>query len=653
MAVLETIRVKFGILITVLIAVALLGFIIDIPSCTQYFQSSKQEDKNVGYINGQPVSLSEFSAELELINSASQSSSNKEEQKLLNDEAWQSMIIKKVFIPNAQAAGLNVIDKEVIGVMSRKIDSPAITQNPMFCDENGIFYPDSYVAFVKLCSQNPSYKGLWDKVYSDVYKNLYHYKYTSLLANSNITNDLMLKNQLNEYNTTFDIEFISIPFDNERDTTIVVSDAEISDYYNSHIKLYKQVPSRDIEYVHFVTKPSEKDILETKKFMEDVHGEFSTTDDMALFLSSNSDRNYSEHWYADGELNTIPSELKDFVSSNNSGVSEIIKDGDSFYTVRIMKQAKVADSIYVKTINIMEPDSLFNNAPAQWISQISGFESLMSMPKGTTTVLNGRKFQIVDRSKLVNKKQIAILEKEIIPGEETIENYRSMANDFLSKVNSADNFAQVAKELGYYPHTVNNMYESAEKLGSVDNTKDVTRWAFNAGNGQVSDVIPVDLTNFIVAAVKGVHDEEYTPVSELYNRIKEHLYREKYAQKKLDEVSSAIKGVESLNQISNMYAGATISSKDDLIFQDSDYNGVEPKLIGAASVAEVGKISKPIAGNAGIYIFKVTNRETKNTFNEQEIIDRNMQKVNYTTSSMLLPEMMNAANVKDYRPRYF
>ena len=102
-----------------------------------------------------------------------------------------------------------------------------------------------------------------------------------------------------------------------------------------------------------------------------------------------------------------------------------------------------------------------------------------------------------------------------------------------------------------------------------------------------------------------------------------------------------------------MYAGATISSKDDLRFQDSDYNGVEPKLIGAASVAEVGKISKPIAGNAGIYIFKVTNRETKNTFNEQEIIDRNMQKVNYTTSSMLLPEMMNAANVKDYRPRYF
>ena len=51
MAVLETIRVKFGILITVLIAVALLSFIID-PSTLQSVSSSMSSKYDVGEIDG-------------------------------------------------------------------------------------------------------------------------------------------------------------------------------------------------------------------------------------------------------------------------------------------------------------------------------------------------------------------------------------------------------------------------------------------------------------------------------------------------------------------------------------------------------------------------------------------------------------------------
>ena len=50
MAVLETIRVKFGIVITVLIAVALLSFIID-PSTLQSVSSSMSSKYDVGEID--------------------------------------------------------------------------------------------------------------------------------------------------------------------------------------------------------------------------------------------------------------------------------------------------------------------------------------------------------------------------------------------------------------------------------------------------------------------------------------------------------------------------------------------------------------------------------------------------------------------------
>ena len=54
MAILETIRVKFGIVITVLIAVALLSFIID-PSTLQSVTASMSSKYDVGEINGKSV----------------------------------------------------------------------------------------------------------------------------------------------------------------------------------------------------------------------------------------------------------------------------------------------------------------------------------------------------------------------------------------------------------------------------------------------------------------------------------------------------------------------------------------------------------------------------------------------------------------------
>ena len=653
MAVLETIRVKFGILITLLIAVALLGFIIDVPSCTQYFQFSDQEDTNVGVIDGEPVTYSEFSTELERLTSVNQlmnnSSATNEQQKMLNDNAWYSIINKKLFIPNAEKAGITVTENEVLDVISGNIVSPVMTQNPLFCDQYGVFSQDYVLNFIELCEQNPSYKVLWDDLTNQVYNYLYYTKYMSILTNSDYTNPLMLKNQLVENNTTFDMEFVTLPYGYEKDSTIVVSEAEISDYYNSHLKFFKQLASRDIEYVSFVTVPSDDDIVEAKKQIDEVYKDFSTTDEMQSFLSYNSDRDYDEHWYAEGELNVVSRELNDFVFENRSGVSEIIKDGDSFLAVRIMNQARVPDSVYVKVINMMDPDSLFNEATAQWYPQMPGFEKLMTQDKGSVITLNGYKFQVVDKTRPVAKKQVAILEKEITPSEETIEKYRAMANDFRSKVNSADNFAQVARESGLYSQSVPNMLESADRLGSLSNTKEVTRWSFKAEKGQVSDVIDVDAINFVVAAVKGVHNEGYTPLEECSSRINGILYGEKLAQKRLAEVSNQINGVESLKAIATMF-NTSVMTKDDVTFDFSDYS-LEPKVVGAASVAEVGKII-PVAGEAAIYVFKVTDRQAADIYSEQEILDRNAQQATYSTN-YVLPEMMQAADVKDYRARFF
>ena len=152
MAVLETIRVKFGIVITVLIAVALLSFIID-PTTLQSVSSSMSSKYDVGNIDGKAVSYTDFQAELDkftTINEISTGSSakNEEQQKSINNAAWQSLIDQYLFVKNAKKAGLNVGEEEMLAMMSGEMDSPVFTQNPTFYDENGVFSKQRLLEFV-------------------------------------------------------------------------------------------------------------------------------------------------------------------------------------------------------------------------------------------------------------------------------------------------------------------------------------------------------------------------------------------------------------------------------------------------------------------------------------------------------------------------
>ena len=156
MAVLETIRVKFGILITVLIAVALLSFIID-PSTLQSVSSSMSSKYDVGEINGKSVSYTDFQADIDRFTAVNEimtgsSVQSEEMQTSIRNAAWQSLVDKYLFIKNAKAAGLNVGEEEMVDIISGVIDSPVFTQNPAFCDENGVFSPALLNDFVNCLS---------------------------------------------------------------------------------------------------------------------------------------------------------------------------------------------------------------------------------------------------------------------------------------------------------------------------------------------------------------------------------------------------------------------------------------------------------------------------------------------------------------------
>ena len=305
MAVLETIRAKFGIVITALIAVALLSFIID-PQTLQQVWFSLSSKSDVGKISSKSISYEEFQKEVDKLTSL-YGARGEEQQQEINNLAWQTMINKYLFIRNANKAGINVSDAEMVSIISGNIASPVLAQNPYFVDENGVFSVDRVIEMSKIASSDQSgqARNFWNYVQNEVKNEMYYSKYVSLLNQSNFNNTLMVANQIAESNNTFNVEYVMVPFGFEKDSTIVVSDKEIKAYYDAHKKFYKQPASRDIEYVEFEIKPSAEDIELANNAIVKVYDEFKSTSDVKNFLSRNSDRKFDETWYKEGELNTV------------------------------------------------------------------------------------------------------------------------------------------------------------------------------------------------------------------------------------------------------------------------------------------------------------------------------------------------------------
>ena len=660
MAVLETIRVKFGIVITVLIAVALLSFIID-PTTLQSVSSSMSSKYDVGNIDGKAISYNDFQAEVDkftTINEISTGSTakNEEQQIAIRNAAWQSLIDQYLFVKNAKKAGLNVGAEEMVAMMSGEMDSPVFTQNPTFFDENGMFSKQRLLEFVEYVSSDETgrLQMFWDYLQNTALTQEYYEKYMSLFSQSNFVNPLMLAEQVAENNNTFDVEFAMVPFGYAVDSTIVVSDKEIKAYYDAHKKFYKQPASRDIEYVVFEVVPSAADYTAANQALVEVYNEFATTENMKSFLLANSDRQYDAHWYKAGELNALSAAVNEFVFNGKESVSSVIAEGESFYAVRVLESANVPEQVQVKyaPANSENLAEALAAAQAEWIPQTPGFEELMTLKKGQQATINGLVFQVVDTKDAAPRKRVAVLEKKAVAGKETVNEYYSKANTLATmSAGKYESFQKAVDSLGVYAHPVVKMLESADRLGSVEDTKEVTRWAFDAKVGKVSNIITVNNNYFIVAALKGINKEGYIPVSEVAPRIKSTLYAQKAAEKKAAEVAEKVAGLETMEAVAEAL-NTTVSTKSGIAFSSLTSQGLDPKFIGAASVAEDGKICGPVAGTIGVYVYKVTGRDTGAFFTEEDAKNRDAQLAQYSTQ-MVVPTMMDDAEVKDNRARFF
>ncbi|MBO7249292.1 MAG: SurA N-terminal domain-containing protein [Bacteroidales bacterium] len=696
MALLEKIRVKLGVLITVLIAVALLSFIID-PSTLDMTLRSLSSKYDVGEINGQSIKYEDFNEKVEYykniytMTSGSQAVSEEMMENIYNT-AWQELQNEIMVLPAIKAAGVVVGDDEMFDLVQGKEISPVIAQEGIFMDASGNFSRTQLKEFLNAIPNDASgnLSTYWAFLKKSIEEQQYFTKYNSLLSQSNVLNPVELRRGIEDNNVTSNVDFVVVPFGFEPDTTITVSSSEVNAYYKSHKEQYKQNASRDVEFVVYEVVPSEKDINDAKTLIEEAYVDFQTTDNLKSYLLNNSDTPLQEYYFSQEELAASDSKLAEFAFETKKPTSLApYQNGDVFVAARISDTKMMSDSVFVQHILLSANDearadslvkvinkganfselaakfsldqnpNVANPGDIGWMTQtmmIPGMQSVLTMNAGKcekmTTNYGVHVVRVTQKTKSVKKVQLALLTKEIISSPATFQEYYSKANNLASRrEGKIEKFTQIVDEEKLPVVPAFNVVEGAKKLSMYENTIEVSRWIYDAKVGDVSPIITVDNKYFFVVAVTNVREEGYAPVISIYAQLESAVAFDKRAEKLVEEVKAKIEGQTSMEQISEVL-NTTVSNKSDVAFGSISSQSLDPVLVGAIAGAKEGEIVGPVKGNIGVYVLKVNGRETGAFYTEDDAKMRESQVSTYQLN--MLPYVFNQmGDVKDNRARFF
>ena len=685
MAVLEKIRVKFGILITVLVALALLSFILD-PQTLRSAADRFSSDNKVGSMNGKSVSYKEFYEELntytEIAKMMGQNPSSEEENAQLRDAAWQSIFDNEVFIPKATAAGLAVGEEEMLDLTQGADISPVLLQQGMFMDRSGNFSREALVDFVQSIDSDETGQAAayWSFLEESVYRNQLYSKYGSLVEKSDFLTDLEKARLVAESNVTADVDFVFDPIPFAADSTVSVSSDEIRRYYNERKEQYKQPANRDIEYVMWEVVPSAQDFADTREEFDALYEEFKAADNLKAFVTLNSDSKWNPYYFTEDQLSVTPEFQQTAFHSPVGTVSPVVTEEKSYAAMRVASVRTMSDSAHVyykvfplsqeKEADTFLAEQLKKTDPTQfselgWLTQdiamangLTDFDPVYDTPQKVLKVKSAANqtifvLYVPERTKPQKKVQIATLLKNVLPSDDTYRDYQMKAVEFADACDGKyENFQKLALEQGLPVIPINNMTQATRRIGPAENAREVVSWVFDKKTkaGDVSDLKTVDNKYYFVTAVLKTRKEGYADIRDVSTQISTVLMAQKAVEKKLAEVKEQIAGATSLEQVAEIL-GTTVSHYPGLSFGSVQYNQNDPALIGAVASAPEGTI-ETVGGNVGVYVFQVMNRTTGNFFSEADAATQLARKASYH-NSVLQSVIANEADIKDNRARFF
>ena len=710
MQIIQSIKERGGIVMAIFIAIALISFIL-MDSKSDSNRGRSGDDK-IGSINGKSIDLQEFNkrvddAEAKQIQQRNGQPLTSAESMQAREQVWNQVVAENVFYAEADKLGISLTSKELSSILLS--NDPA---NP-FLQERSLLGTDGKLDMTKATEALNNIKKFKGKerdnvdaqIIEPLKLNTAAAKYGAMMNASAYYPTWMKDQEMAEDKSFATISYVAVPYSDISDSTIAVSDADVTAYVAKHKKLFKQEAGRNISYVSFSQNPSNNDSTTAKQLIENIKADFikDSTSPKAFVAKNSSTVSYQDEFLP---LSRIQSSVKDSMVKFGTGtVAGPFLDGANYSISKIIDTKQLPDSVKARHIliatadrqtgkEIMSDDAAkkladsilvmvkaggdFAKLAAQYSVDGSkdkggdlgtfGYGQMVpefndfcfSKSVGSKEVVKSQfGYHVIDLLSQSNFKaayKIAIISKPIIPSNETI----NAANQ--AAIKAAAN--KSSKELTDYvtKNPVLKLVESPQiikendfAVGQLQDARNLIKWAFDAKLGAVSDPIPVG-KNFIVAAVNKVYAEGTQDAATARSGAESIIKKEKKAATIIAKLGATptleTAAAAYSKQIQNAGADSSISMTSKMI----NGLGVEPKIIGAAFNKDLlTKVSPTIEGNTAVYVMKVNAVQPRAaTTPEQEanFIKTRQGSLKQVTANWF-EALRKAAVIKDTRSKYF
>lgn len=713
MAALGKIR-KRGMILISIIGLGLFAFIAEegFRSCEASRNDQRQQ---VGKVLGEKVNVQDFQKlidEYTEVIKMQQGVDNLNEMQMnqVKDMVWQTYIQTKVVEDEAKKIGLTVTDAELQNILAEGTN-PMLMQTPFVNRQTGRFDVNSLKKFIadyktqqtanpQMAAQYQTLYKYWTFIERTLRQQILAQKYQSLLAGCILSNPVEAKLSYKEENEESSIQLATFAYSTIDDSKIKVQDADLKAKYDELKERFKQnVESRDIKYVTVRVEPSPADRAELQQTFKKYTTDLAAASEPAnVVRKSTSLVNYLGIPVAKTAYpNDIADKLDSMAVGQTYGPFETKMD-NSMNVVKLISKQLLPDSVQYRQIQVIgktpaeaqkRADSIYTalnagaafetiakkygqsgekvwmttaqyqNAPSldadtkTYIGTLnnSGVNELKNVKIGQGNLI----VQVVDRRAMINKYTAAVIKKSIDFSKDTYSKAYNKFSSFVSANQTPESIQKNAKSSGYTVQDAKDITTSTHTLVGINATREAMKWLFDSKEGEISPMYECGNNDqLLLVVLDKIHPKGYRSYDD--PQVKEFLKAEVLRDKKAEQLMAKAKDVK--NIAAAQAKGAKVDAVNQITFAAPVFvmsvGASEPALSGAVAATAKGKFSsRPVKGNAGVYVFEVTGRTMRPGKFDAKTEEQKTRQKALQYAGNFMNELILKANIEDNRYLFF
>lgn len=357
MSVIQSIQEKYAKLMAIIIAIALITFVVMLAFENGGSLFGGSNSTTVGTVNGKTIDFNSFRKKVDqqeqYMAQQGYGSGPMLTQEAVN-AAWNQEIEQTIQESELDKLGMTVSNKEVGDILYGQ--NPPADLQKQFTDPatglyNGQMAKQQIDQVLKNRKGNAEQMAAREQLIAYIAyleNNRLSEKYRSLLGNSVNVPRWLVEKEIAEKSQLATIAMVRENYAAVLDSSIKISDKEIEDYIKKHKEDFKQVESRSISYVTFSALPSAADTAAALNRIMELKGEFAAAPDPNSFLLAQGVRNFY-NGYINGSRIQIAA--KDSIFQQPvGGVYGPYIDGGTYSLAKMLGKRNQPDTVNVRHI---------------------------------------------------------------------------------------------------------------------------------------------------------------------------------------------------------------------------------------------------------------------------------------------------------------